>query len=70
VFVHVAMVGMMTNLILGVFSARSQEARHLWSWAEAAALWLISLGLLVFFSLMIVADIRLGAPGWRWAWWR
>ena len=61
VFAHAGFVGMMTNLILAVFSARTQESRHVLSWGEPTSLWLINLGLLVFFALKITADIRLGA---------
>jgi Zn-dependent membrane protease YugP len=52
---------MMTNLILGVMSTRAAEARHVLSWGEPAAMWLINLGLLVFLGLKITSDIRLGA---------
>ena len=61
VFVHAGFVGMMTNLILGVMSTRAAEARHVLSWGEPAAMWLINLGLLVFLGLKITSDIRLGA---------
>ena len=43
VFVHAAFVGMMTNLLLGVFSVRSQDASHVLSWAEPLAMWLTNL---------------------------
>lgn len=61
VFVHSGFVGMMTNLLLGVFSARTQEKREVLPWGEPAALWLVNLGLVVFFALHIAADSRLGA---------
>lgn len=60
-FAHAGFVGMMTNLLLGVLSARSQEAREVWSWGEPAAMWTINIGLLVFIGLKLAADIRLGA---------
>ncbi len=52
---------MMTNLLLGVFSARSQQARNVWPWAETAAMWLINLGLMAFFALLITAESHTGA---------
>jgi hypothetical protein len=60
-FAHAGFVGMMTNLLLGVLSARSQSARDVWAWGEPAAMWTINLGLLVFIGLKAAADIRLGA---------
>jgi hypothetical protein len=61
IFTHSAMVGMMTNLLLGLFSARSQNARHVAGWAEPAAQWLINLGLVAFAGLSILTGTRLGA---------
>ncbi len=61
VFTHSAFVGTMTNLLLGVFSARTQESRDVLSWGEPAAMWLINLGLVVFFGLHIATDSRLGS---------
>ena len=61
VFVHAGFVGMMTNIILGVDAARTQDSAHVLSWGEPAARWLINLGLLVFFLGKIAADSRLGA---------
>jgi hypothetical protein len=61
VFVHGGFVGMMTNIILGVDAARTEEAAHVLSWGESAAMWLINLGMLVFFVLKITSDTRLGA---------
>jgi hypothetical protein len=61
VFIHSSFVGMMTNLLLGVFSARTQERREVLPWAEPAALWLMNLGLLFFFGLHIATETRLGA---------
>jgi hypothetical protein len=60
-FVHSAYVGMMTNLLLGVFSVRSQEANHVLSWAEPLAMWLINLGLVIFLALEINSESRVGA---------
>ncbi len=59
--VHSQFVGMMTNLILGVLSARTQESRSVLSWGEPAAMWLINLGLLIFVGLKAAADMRYGA---------
>lgn len=61
VFTHSSFVGVMTNLLLGVFSARTQERREVLSWGEPAAMWLINLGLVVFFGLHIATETRLGA---------
>ena len=61
VFTHTSFVGVMTNLLLGVFSARTQDARRVLPWGELAAMWLINLGLLIFFGLHIATDSRLGA---------
>ena len=61
VFTHTGFVGMMTNLLLGVFSARTRESADVFSWGEPASLWLINLGLIVFFGLKIATDTRLGA---------
>jgi energy-coupling factor transporter transmembrane protein EcfT len=61
VFVHAGFVGMMTNIILGVDAARTENAAHVLSWGESSARWLINLGMLVFFALKITSDTRLGA---------
>src|SRR3972149_6518038 len=61
VFAHAGFVGMMTNLLLGVYSARTQETRAVMAWGEPASRWLINLGLLAFFALKITSDSRLGA---------
>ena len=61
VFAHAAFVGMMTNLLLGAYSLRTQAVAGLLARAEPAAMWLINLGLLAFFALKLAADIRLGA---------
>ncbi|HEX6263455.1 MAG TPA: hypothetical protein VF097_11475, partial [Actinomycetota bacterium] len=61
VFVHAGFVGMMTNLILGVLSARTNERRHVLAWGEPAALWTINLGLVLFLGLKIAADVHIGA---------
>lgn len=60
-FTHAGFVGMMTNLILGVLSARAHGRRRVLAWGEPTALWLTNLGLLAFIVLKAAADIRLGA---------
>jgi hypothetical protein len=60
-FAHAGFVGTMTNLLLGVYSARTQESRNVMAWGEPAARWLINLGLLAFLGLKITSDTRLGA---------
>lgn len=60
-FVHGAFVGMMTNLLLGVFSAFSQGAKHILAWVEPLAIWLINLGLIIFLALEIASETRAGA---------
>jgi hypothetical protein len=61
IFAHSAFVGMMTNLILGLHALLGKDAAEILPWGEPAAMWLINLGLIVFFALKIAADIRLGA---------
>lgn len=61
VLAHGAFVGMMTNLLIGVYSIRSQDAMDIMPWGETASMWLINLGLVAFLSLKIASDIRLGA---------
>lgn len=61
VFAHTAFVGMMTNLIMGVLSARTQDAREVVPWGETTALWTINAGMVLFFALKIALDVRLGA---------
>jgi hypothetical protein len=60
-FVHGSFVGMMTNLLLAAYSARSREASEVLSWAELPAVWLTNLGLLVFLGIEIASGGRLGA---------
>lgn len=61
VFAHIGYVGMMTNLLLGVLSARTWNARRVLSWGESTSMWLINLGILVFLGLKIASDIHTGA---------
>lgn len=60
-FAHAGFVGMMTNLILGVLSARTRAKRDVIPWGEPAAIWLINLGIIAFVGLKALADIRYGA---------
>jgi hypothetical protein len=52
---------MMTNLLLGVFSKRSQEASHILSWGEPVAMWVMNLGLVIFFALEILSENKVGS---------
>ncbi|MCJ2531483.1 MAG: hypothetical protein LN413_04115 [Candidatus Thermoplasmatota archaeon] len=61
IFVHSAFVGMMTNLLLGLYSARTQDVRHILATWEPTAILLLNLGILVFFLLKITQDLRIGA---------
>ncbi|MFQ5918780.1 MAG: hypothetical protein ACE5I4_01885 [Thermoplasmata archaeon] len=61
VFVHSAFVGMMTNLLLGLYSARTQDVRNILATWEPMAILLVNLGILVFFLLKIALDMRIGA---------
>lgn len=58
---HIFFVGMMSNLLLGVVSAGTVNARSLHDLAEPAALWTINGGLIIFVALEIALDIRHGA---------
>lgn len=60
IFAHVPYVGMMTNLILGLFSARTQGSGT-FRLGEPIAQWLINLGILAFFLSLVVFDSALGA---------
>jgi hypothetical protein len=61
VFAHAGFVGMMTNLLMGVVASRSQGGAGVLPWGEAAALWTINGGILVFLGLKIASDVRIGA---------
>jgi hypothetical protein len=52
---------MITKLLLGVYALRTADTKDVMAWGEPASMWLINLGLLVFFTLKIATDIRLGA---------
>jgi hypothetical protein len=60
-FAHAGFVGMMTNLLFGVLSARTWEARDVVPWGEKTAMWLVNLGILVFVGVVAFSDSRLGA---------
>lgn len=57
---HAAMVGVVTNLLFGVMSARSRFGGGD-SWAQPAAMWLMNAGLVVFIGLFIATGSRHGA---------
>ena len=61
VFAHAGFVGMMTNIILGVDAARAEDAAHVVSWGESASMWLMNIGLVIFYVLKIATDTRLGS---------
>ncbi len=52
-FAHIGFIGMMTNLLLGVYSARTAGLPDRYGWAEPAALWGLNGGLLVFLAVRI-----------------
>lgn len=60
-FAHSAYVGMMTNLVLGAYSERSRGNRHILGWGETTAMWLLNLGLILFFTLEILSESKAGA---------
>jgi hypothetical protein len=60
-FSHLAYVGTMTNLLMALFSARSQAARDLMSGVEPLAAWLMNLGMVIFLGMEINSGSRLGA---------
>lgn len=60
-FTHAAYVGMMTNLLLGVVSARTEGLGGRLPRAEPTARWLLNLGLVLFIGLEIAAGTRHGA---------
>jgi hypothetical protein len=60
-FIHASFVGMMTNLLMAVFSARGQNAREIMSGSETLAAWLMNGGMIVFLAMEINSGSRLGA---------
>lgn len=61
IYAHVVFVGVFTNLILGLMTARTASVEDRWSWAEPAALWVANGGLVVFAALEIGMDVSHGA---------
>lgn len=61
VFAHAGFVGMMTNLLLGVFSERTRVVRQVGAMAETASIWGINLGLVLFLALEFASGAKWGA---------
>lgn len=61
VFAHAAFVGMMTNLIFGVLSARTAATSDILAWGEPATLWVLNLGLVLFIALIVAMGTPHGA---------
>lgn len=59
--IHAFFVGLVTNALLGVYSARTTDAFERYTWAEPAALWLVNLGIVVFVAVEAVAQVGHGA---------
>lgn len=60
-FGHSAFVGMMTNLLFGVYSARTTAHGDRLTWGEPAALWITNLGLVIFLVVIATTGTRHGA---------
>lgn len=58
---HSLFVGVMTNLLLGVLSARTHVARDSQRWVEISAVWLLNGGMVVFFILEATRETSHGA---------
>lgn len=58
---HVVFIGIVTNLLLGVHSARTQSAHVGYTWAQPVAMWLMNGGLVIFASLFIATGSGHGA---------
>ena len=61
VFSHSIFVGMTTNLLLGVYSLRTANTKHVVAWGEPASMWLMNIGLVIFFMVKIATNARFGA---------
>lgn len=58
---HVAFVGIVSNLLFGVISARTRTDDAEPTWAQPAAMWLMNGGLVVFIATFIATGERHGA---------
>jgi hypothetical protein len=58
---HVVFIGIVTNLLLGVHSARTQPVHAGYAWAQPVAMWLTNGGLLLFAALLIATGSAHGA---------
>jgi hypothetical protein len=58
---HVVFIGIVTNLLFGVLSARTLSARVGYTWAQPTAMWLMNGGLVIFAALFIASGSRHGA---------
>lgn len=58
---HIFFIGMVTNLIFGVLSAGTADARRLHALAEPTAMWVMNVGLVVFLAARVAAEVRHGA---------
>jgi len=58
---HVVFIGIVTNLLLGVHSARTQSANVGYARAQPVAMWLMNGGLVIFAALLIATGSTHGA---------
>lgn len=59
--VHSFFVGLLTNLLLGVISVRTQRVPPRYSWTEPTAMWLLNAGIVLFVALEAVMTVSHGA---------
>lgn len=59
--VHAFFVGLVTNVLLGIYSVRTSNVLDRYTWTEPTAMWLLNLGIVVFVALKAMLDIRHGA---------
>lgn len=60
-YAHIIFVGLLTNSILGVLSARTGAAPRRAGWSEPVGMWLANIGIVVFLGLEITVDTPHGA---------
>lgn len=58
---HAGFVGMMSNLLFGVYSVRTRVTSDVLLWGEPAAMWLTNLGLVLFIGLHYLSGSSHGA---------